>query len=319
MAFKKTLPQSIFSAYKFSAPSLTTCRIASSTMVEAKYPVYSSSHDKITSSLDIRGSLPTGEKLHEKLRGMDVIMRDRMRLMNGPLLYPRTPLLQSESYDVRSVADARKILRLSQFEILKLRLRKIEKSWILFAEFIEICKETCSDDDQGLEFAKKLDESGDVIVLGNLVFLRPDQVVQAMKELMPMHRPNHDNKETMKELQQMEEQKTIIDKKAELLVRKEMWFGLGCLVIQTTAFMRFTFWDLTWDVMEPICFYLTSTYFMAAYFFFLKTSKEPSFDGFFQARFTTKQKRLIKVHNFDLQRYNELRRAHYPQSSPINW
>lgn len=132
-----------------------------------------------------------------------------------------------------------------------------------------------------------------------------------MQELMPMHQLNHE-KERMKELEEMEVVKTSIDNKAESLVRKEMWSGLGCLVIQTTAFMRFTFWDLTWDVMEPICFYLTSTYFITTCIFFLKTSKEPSFQGFFQARFSTKQNRLMKVRNFDLQRYNELQRAHYP-------
>lgn len=319
MAFKKTLPLRIFSAYKFSAPSLTTSRIVSSTMVQGKSPVRSSSPDKITAPEPCRflhqslafspeiQSLPTGEKLSEKLRGLDI-----MRL-NGHLPPWAPPQLES---DVESMADARKILRLSQLEMLKSRLRKIEKSWILCSEFIEIRKETCSDADQGLEFAKKLDESGDVIILGNIVFLRPDKVVRAMQELMPMQ-PNHDT-ETMKELQQMEEQKTAIDKKAESLVCREMWLGLGCFVVQTTAFMRFTFWDLTWDVMEPICFYLTSTYFMAAYVFFLKTSKEPSFEGFFRARFSTKQKRLMKVHNFDLQRYNELRRAHYPHLSPVN-
>ncbi|KAK4368441.1 hypothetical protein RND71_012233 [Anisodus tanguticus] len=327
MAFKKTLPQRIFSAYKFSAPSLTTCRVASSSMVQAKSPVFSSPdktitpdprrflHQSLASSPEIR-SLLTREKLRKKLRGMDNITRDRMRL-NG-LLHPRAP--PRPELDVGFVADARKILRLSQLELLKSRLRKIDKSWIFCSEFIQICDETCSNDDQGMEFAKKLDESGDVIVLGNIVFLKPEQVVRAMQELMPimpLANPNHDT-ETVKELRQMEEQKTAIDKKAESLVRREMWCGLGFFVIQTTAFMRFTFWDLTWDVMEPICFYLTSTYFMAAYIFFLKTSKEPSFEGFFHARFSTKQKRLMKVHNFDLQRYNELRRAHYPNSSPVN-
>ncbi|WMV18427.1 hypothetical protein MTR67_011812 [Solanum verrucosum] len=323
MAFKKTLPQRIFSAYKFSAPSLTlTCRITSSTMVEAKSTDKNTDprrflYQSMVSSPEIQGSLAMEEKLRHRLPGMDIISRDRVRLINEVLLLPRPPPRQ-ESLDVGSMTDARKTLKLSQLEMLKSRLRKMEKSWILFAEFIEICKETCLDDDQCLQFVKKMDESGDVIVLGNLVFLRPDQVVRAMQELLPMHKPNHD-KERMKELEQMEKEKTSIDKKAESLVRKEMWFGLGCLVIQTTAFMRFTFWDLTWDVMEPICFYLTSAYFMATYFFFLKTSKEPSFQGFFQARFNTKQNRLMKLHNFDLQRYNELRRVHYPQSSPINW
>lgn len=113
----------------------------------------------------------------------------------------------------------------------------------------------------------------------------------------------------------MEKQKAAIDEKVHAMVRRELWCGLGFLVVQTAAFMRLTFWELSWDVMEPICFYVTSMYCMGGYAFFLRTSKEPSFEGFYQSRFTAKQKRLLKVHNFDTTRYNELRRACYPSSS----
>lgn len=141
------------------------------------------------------------------------------------------------------------------------------------------------------------------------------QVVKAIQGLMPVVPVAHPNDPRIKELQVMEKQKSEIDKKADSLVRRELWGGLGYLVIQTVAFMRLTFWELSWDVMEPICFYVTSLYFMAGYGFFLRTSKEPSFEGFYQSRFSAKQKRLMKLHNFDLQRYNELRRTYCPQSS----
>lgn len=112
----------------------------------------------------------------------------------------------------------------------------------------------------------------------------------------------------------MQKQKAAIDQKADSLVRRELWLGLAYLVVQTTAFMRLTFWELTWDVMEPICFYVTSIYFMGGYAFFLRTSKEPSFEGFYQSRFTAKQKKLFKLHNFDVERYNELQKIFHPQS-----
>lgn len=118
-----------------------------------------------------------------------------------------------------------------------------------------------------------------------------------------------------KELQEMEKQKAAIDQKARTLVRRELWGGLVFLVIQTAGFMRLTFWELTWDVMEPVCFYLTSIYFMASYAFFLRTSKEPSFQGFYLSRFTAKQKQLVKLYNFDLKRYSELQKACCPHSS----
>lgn len=136
------------------------------------------------------------------------------------------------------------------------------------------------------------------------------QVVKAIQGLLPVYSDPNDPG-TM-ELQELEKQKAGIDRKAESYVRRELWFGLGYLVVQTAAFMRLTFWELSWDVMEPICFYVTSLYFMGGYAFFLRTAKEPSFEGFFQSRFSAKQKRLMKARSFDVGRYNELKNAHRP-------
>lgn len=113
------------------------------------------------------GLVPTGENLLEKLRGMD-IARDRIRL--GEVSRP------SVSEGKLTVADTKKILRLSQLERVKSRLTEMEKDCISYPEFMDICVNECSSVDQGLEFAKMLDESGTVIVIGNVVFLRPEQV-----------------------------------------------------------------------------------------------------------------------------------------------
>ncbi|KAM3342698.1 calcium uniporter protein 2, mitochondrial-like [Capsicum galapagoense] len=326
MAFEKALTQRLLNVYKTTGFSISACRISSSSMsartLTPPHPdnkiapdpgdngifrrlihrrhMYTSS----STSPELR-TLSTGETLIEKLREMDV---SRSRIKLDGLLPPK----ESEPEEKLTVADARKVLRLSQLEMVKLRLKQIEKNCISYSEFLQICSGNCSNSGQGIEFAKILDDSGTVIVLGNGVFLRPHQVVKSLQGLLPTSLAKTNDPQMMKELNQMEEEKAIIDKKAESLVRRELWCGLGYFVIQTAAFMRLTFWELSWDVMEPICFYVTSFYCMAGYTFFLKTSKEPSFEGFFQSRFVSKQKRLMKLRNFDLQRYNELRRACYP-------
>ncbi|XP_047258184.1 calcium uniporter protein 2, mitochondrial-like [Capsicum annuum] len=329
MAFKNTLAQRLFNAYKTTGFFISACRISSSSMsartLTPPRPDNKIAPDKEdngilrrlihrrfmysspTTSLELR-SIPTGETLIEKLREMDI---SRSRIKLDGLLPPQ------EWEGKLTVADARKVLRLSQLEMVKLRLNQIEKSCISYSEFLQICSGNCLNSEQGIEFAKILDDSGTVIVLGDVVFIRPDQVVKSLQGLLPMPLANTNDPQMMEEFNQMEEDKAIIDKKAESLVRRELWCGLGYFVIQTAAFMRLTFWELSWDVMEPICFYVTSFYCMAGYTFFLKTSKEPSFEGFFQSRFVAKQKRLMKLRNFDLQRYNKLRGACYPQlSSP---
>lgn len=142
------------------------------------------------------------------------------------------------------------------------------------------------------------------------------QVRKAFQSLIPNSGIEMRKDDPMrKELEELEKQKGEIDRKAESLVRRELWGGLGFLVVQTAGFMRLTFWELSWDVMEPICFYVTSMYFMAGYAFFLRTSREPSFEGFFESRFRTKQKKLMEMNNFDLSRYNELKKVLYPQES----
>ncbi|KAK9136399.1 hypothetical protein Syun_015729 [Stephania yunnanensis] len=250
--------------------------------------------------LEIR-DMPIGDKLVEKLKGMN-LGRDRLRL--DGLVDPAMKKV--------SVEDARKLLRFSQLEMLKSKLRQIPKSFISYSEFVKICKEGSSlNPQQGLKFAKMLDESGAVIVLGNVVFLHPQQILKAFEEAIQMPRSHQNDDSKRAELEKMEKEKEAIDGKAYSMVRREMWCGLGLLVVQTMGFMRLTFWDLSWDVMEPICFFATSAYVILGYLFFLRTSKDPSFEGIFQIRFSAMQRRLMKVNKFDVERFNELQREFY--------
>lgn len=111
------------------------------------------------------------------------------------------------------------------------------------------------------------------------------------------------------ELRALEARRAWIESKAEAGVRRELWLGLAFLMAQTAGFARLTFWELSWDVMEPICFYVSTVYFMVGYAFFLRTSRDPSFEGIYESRLTARRKKLMKSQGFDLGRYVELRRA----------
>ncbi|KAF5817853.1 putative calcium uniporter protein [Helianthus annuus] len=210
-----------------------------------------------------------------------------------------------------SVSDARKMVRCLQLQNVRSAVKMIQANSISYAEFVNVCMDTCGNRDQGVEFAKVLDVSGDVIVLGNVVFLRPDQIAKSMERVISqsMTMPNDPWKQ---ELEELERQMALIDQKAISLVRCELYCGLGLLILQTLVFMRLTFWELSWDVMEPICFFVTSFHFALAYMFFLRTSKEPSFEGYFRQRFRVKRRKLMRTHKFDYKRYNELCNFVYP-------
>lgn len=121
-------------------------------------------------------SLPVGDRLRERLRSIGVTGN---RLSLDGLSSPAPVAAAGDTVQDLSVLDARKLLRLALMERLKAELREISESSIPYGRYLEICSRACENVDQGLEFAKMMDDSGSVIVLGNVVFLRPEQVNRA--------------------------------------------------------------------------------------------------------------------------------------------
>ncbi|XP_028775590.1 calcium uniporter protein 2, mitochondrial [Neltuma alba] len=324
MAFKRAFAQRLLNVTKMSSQTLTNCRISSSSALAPIPPTAGTPHlapdpgdnavfrrllhNRADSQTATACSPVLGQNLVHKLKEID-IARNRLRL-DGLL----PPAETSDSTQHVTAENARKLFRAARLELVRSRLRSIQNSCIPYPEFLRICEDCCSDRDQAVRVAKMLDDSATVVILGDIVFLRPEQVAKAVLNLFPIPGANAAQEQAMKELEEMEKEKAVIDGKADGLVRRELWSGLSFLVLQTAAFMRLTFWELSWDVMEPICFFVTSIYFMGGYAFFLRTSREPSFEGYYKGRFIAKQKRLMKLRNFDMARYNELRAACFPHS-----
>lgn len=248
----------------------------------------------IPSQSGARQTVIHGDCWGDELKNLNKAAGDHLRLDFRP------------SAEKISSEEKRRLLRLVQIDDLRKTLRQIPNACISRKELLQICVDYTGEEG-GKEVVKSLDKSGQVFIVGDCVYLRPEQVARVMENVLPLLKnPRRE------ELEEMEKQKAEIDAEAEKIVRREIWGGLGFMSFQTAYLMWLTFWELSWDVMEPICFFLTSTYFLAGYAFFLTTSSDPTFEGFFHARFKTTQKRLMKKRNFDLERFEELRKIGGP-------
>lgn len=110
------------------------------------------------------------------------------------------------------------------------------------------------------------------------------------------------------ELQKLMEKKVEIDILAHKQVRRILWSGLAASLLQVGLFFRLTFWEFSWDVMEPIAFFVTSTGLVVGYAYFLFTSRDPTYQDFMKRLFISRQRKLIKRYNFDVERFRELQR-----------
>ncbi|RWW27221.1 hypothetical protein BHE74_00059309 [Ensete ventricosum] len=128
-----------------------------------------------------RSALPYGgDRIAERIRGLcpDRILLDG--LLPPPPLPPKPVAVsegEGEAEEEKSVSleEVRKVVRASQVAAARARLVATGESCVPYADFVRICCEA-SNGEQGLEIARSLDKSGIVIVLGNAVFLRPEEV-----------------------------------------------------------------------------------------------------------------------------------------------
>lgn len=190
MAFKKTLAQRLFNITKISSQNLTNSRISSSSVCggvsskfsepdiapepgdNGKFRRYFHGFEPERTGFKTELNSKTGN-IVEKLRAMD-IARSRIRLEG------LSPPAEMTEVDGVTVEDVRKLLKVTQLEMVKSRLRDSTNSCVTVSEFIRICSEYCSNDDEAVKIAKMLDDSAAVIILGDVVFLRPEQEIETL-------------------------------------------------------------------------------------------------------------------------------------------
>ncbi|PIN14657.1 hypothetical protein CDL12_12714 [Handroanthus impetiginosus] len=206
-------------------------------------------------------------------------------------------------------AEAKRLMRLVNVEALKEKLGMEDKEVIPYAELLKACETmgVAKSGDEATAFARVLDEAGVVLLFRDKVYLHPDKVVDLVRravplELLPEEDPCKD------ELKKLQEKKEEIDTFAHKQVRRILWTGLGLSVVQVGLFFRLTFWEFSWDVMEPIAFFMTTTGIVIGYAYFLFTSRDPSYQDLLKRLFLSRQRKLIKKHNFDIQRFVELQK-----------
>ncbi|XP_002458678.1 calcium uniporter protein 6, mitochondrial [Sorghum bicolor] len=206
-----------------------------------------------------------------------------------------------------TAAEARRLMRLANVEALKRRLGDGEV--IPYADLLRACQDSgaARTRAEAAALAGALDEAGVVLLFRDRVYLQPDKIVDLVRKAMPLAlTPENDpGKEELKQLQvQLED----INKLAHKQVRRILWSGLGFLITQVGLFFRLTFWEFSWDVMEPITFFTTTTGLVVGYAYFLITSRDPTYRDFMERMFESRQRKLIQRQNFNLDKYLELQR-----------
>ncbi|RWW18236.1 hypothetical protein GW17_00017786 [Ensete ventricosum] len=227
----------------------------------------------------------------------------------SPSPSPNAGAGSSGSAESITFAEAKRLMRLVNVESLKQKLEKDGEEVIGYSQLLEACERmgVARSPEEAGAFARVLDDAGVILLFRDKVYLHPEKVVDLIRRAVPLAlTPENDPRR--EEMKQLQEKKQEIDMLAHKQVRRILWLGLGFLIVQIGLFFRLTFWEFSWDVMEPIAFFATTAGILCGYAYFLFTSRDPTYQDFMKRLFLSRQKKLFQKHNFDIQRYIELQK-----------
>ncbi|EOA36961.1 hypothetical protein CARUB_v10009897mg [Capsella rubella] len=209
-----------------------------------------------------------------------------------------------------TIAEAKKLMRLVNVEDMKKKLVGMaDRDVVSYTSLLEASQGMgiARSPDEAHIFARVLDDAGVVLIFRDKVFLHPDKVVDLIRRAMPLDQ-NPEEDQIKDEFNKLRTMKEEIDVLAHRQVRKILWCGLATSMVQIGLFFRLTFWEFSWDVMEPITFFATATGIIVGYAYFLMTSRDPTYQDFMKRLFLSRQRKLLKSHKFDCERFKELER-----------
>ncbi|XGW26288.1 hypothetical protein V3C99_007144, partial [Haemonchus contortus] len=108
------------------------------------------------------------------------------------------------------------------------------------------------------------------------------------------------------ELRPLHEMKLNIERECDAHADRIMWAGFAAMGVQTGLFARLTWWEYSWDIMEPVTYFATYATVVATFGYYLYTRQSFEYPNA-RERLFTKQfyKRALK-HGFDIEKYNKL-------------
>uniref|UniRef100_A0A7M4ETR6 Calcium uniporter protein n=1 Tax=Crocodylus porosus TaxID=8502 RepID=A0A7M4ETR6_CROPO len=115
--------------------------------------------------------------------------------------------------------------------------------------------------------------------------------------------------ELKEQLAPLEKVRMEISRRAEKRTTWVLWGGLAYMATQFGILARLTWWEYSWDIMEPVTYFITYGSAMAMYAYFVMTRQEYVYPDARDRQYLLFFHKGAKKTRFDLEKYNQLKDA----------
>ncbi|CAG9799708.1 unnamed protein product [Chironomus riparius] len=106
----------------------------------------------------------------------------------------------------------------------------------------------------------------------------------------------------------LEKKRFELDLKAGRKANMLSWVGLGLMSVQFGVLARLTWFEYSWDIMEPVTYFVTYGTAMAAYAYFVLTKQEYILPDVKDRQHLISLHKAAKKNGLDLEQYNDIKR-----------
>eukprot|EP00064_Thunnus_orientalis_P011372 superscaffoldBa00001640_g11403 len=109
------------------------------------------------------------------------------------------------------------------------------------------------------------------------------------------------------ELSPLEKMKAQLSRRAEFHTSKAVWIGMALLSVQGGALAWLTWWVYSWDVMEPVTYFITYATSIGAFSYYVLTKQDYIYPDAKDRQFLHYFYKGARKKNFNVNKYNELK------------
>jgi len=201
-------------------------------------------------------------------------------------------------------------------------LEKDARVKLPFNEYVDICRSHSVDEPEAKNLAASLHASGKFLhythskELSGYVLLKPDELAQSFAKLLDI-KGNFTKDFVAKKQQELEaltkEAHAFEQRKSELAQRAArnadmcLFSSLLFLGAQGFAVARLTWWELSWDIMEPVTYMLTFTAVFGGFVYFNYTKRDYTYEGLRDSMIAKRVTKYLKKEGLDPQQYEKVK------------
>jgi hypothetical protein len=191
---------------------------------------------------------------------------------------------------------------------------KYTKEFITIEKFGELCEECGCTDKKPEEYVEIMKNAGMVIQIEDYVYLEPQNITRAVINALPgvpariYGVSDSELKRLNEEYDQMREKVILAERKAARRANQLLYGGFIVLIAQLAVFVRFTYVEFSWDVMEPISYFVGLVNVIMGYMYFMYTQRDFSFGTWQNQMMQSAMDRQLKTGKFDVTKYEQMAR-----------